>query len=159
MGGLRCARRTAHEAIGEPEAEQGPFAEREDRPRDRTEIRLADQPPEGRQGRARPVRRVRDRVDGAADEGTSGERERKSGQSADDRGDERGTHAPPAARRRHFALRVAGRDGVARSRGSADDDPLQPASDVEVEAHERGKTPSGKPLDCRSDDAAAERGG
>ena len=98
-------------------------------------------------------------MDGAADERTSGERERQSGQPADDRGDERSTHAPSTARRRHFALRVAGRDGVACSRACPDHDALEPASDVEVEAHERGKTPSGKPLDGRSDDAAAERGG
>ena len=158
-GASGARRRTAHEAIGEPEAEKAPSPNAriafETGPKSGSPISL----PERRQGRGRPVRRVRDRVDGAADERTSGERERKSGQSANDRGDERRTQAPPTARRRHFALRVAGRDCVPGSRASPDDDPLQPASDVEVEAHERGKTPSGKPLDCRSHDAAAERGG
>ena len=74
---------TTREAEGETEAEYGPFPEGQDRPRHRTEIRLPDQPAEGRQGRARPVRRDRDRMDGAAHEATVADGERKSGQSAD----------------------------------------------------------------------------
>ena len=36
--------------------------------------------------------------------------------------------------------------------------PLEPAAEVEIEADERGETPSGQPLHRRPDDAAAERG-
>ena len=105
------------------------------------------------------VRRDGDRMDGAAHKGTVADGERKSGEPADASSDQRRTHPPSTPRRGHLALSVTSRDGVACSCGSPDDDPLQPAANVEVEADERGETPPRQQLDHRSDDAATERGG
>ena len=53
--------------------------------------------------------------------------------------------------------RAPGRDGEGQPGGSSDGHALEPASDVEVEAHQRGEAPAGQPLDRGADEAAAQR--
>ena len=91
-----------------------------------TEIRLADQSAERRQGRLRSRRRLGDEVDGAADQRPSGEarasaaRPQAAAVSA--------TTAKPAAaaRRGQPAVRMRRRQAVAKPRRGADDEPSRP---------------------------------
>ena len=160
MGGNACylpAARAPHQAPGQPDAEGGGFAEPEDRPGQRAQIRLPDQPAEGSERRAGALRRGRDRVDRAGGEGTSAERDGEPGQPAADGHDEGGVPALPDARRRQPVLAAPGRDGEGQPGGTSDDHALEPAPDREVDADQRGEAPAGQPLDRGADESAAQR--
>ena len=90
-------------------------------------------------------------------ERTPAEREPEVRQSANGLAVMSAAWTRPPARRSHFAGGVAGRDCVAGSQlRRLPAPPAHAFSTLEVEPHDRGKTPSRKPRIARSHDAAAD---